>query len=168
MTIGLDRARALQNAAQNAVNTTTGKKAMIVADQTRRLWRDLAVAQRAAADADGPHSHHGAVPARLDVQDLVTAGAAIERDATRRTACWVAPARAGDRAPDRDQLRRVRPRDRADVAGVRQLVQHHVHAGSSPAKCRRAYLPRRPPHSTASAPLPGPGNSTVTGSVRPR
>lgn len=75
VTISLDRA--VQNAAQNAVNTT-GKKAMIVAIKPS-TGEILAVAQNAAADADGPLATMGQFPPGSTFK-IVTAGAAIERD----------------------------------------------------------------------------------------
>jgi hypothetical protein len=74
VTISLDRA--VQNAAQNAV-ATTGKKAMIVVikPSTGEL---LAVAQNAAADADGPVATTGLYPPGSTFK-IVTAGAAIDR-----------------------------------------------------------------------------------------
>lgn len=75
VTISLDRA--VQNAAQNAVNTT-GKKAMIVAIKPS-TGEILAVAQNAAADADGPIATTGLYPPGSTFK-IVTAGAAIERD----------------------------------------------------------------------------------------
>ena len=65
VTISLDRA--VQNAAQNAVNTT-GKKAMIVVIKPS-TGEILAVAQNAAADTRGTARHHGPVSAWVDVQD---------------------------------------------------------------------------------------------------
>jgi hypothetical protein len=75
VTISLDRA--VQNAAQNAVNFT-GKQAMIVAikPSTGEL---LAVAQNAAADQNGPVATMGLYPPGSTFK-IVTAGAAIERD----------------------------------------------------------------------------------------
>lgn len=75
ITISLDRA--VQNAAQNAVNTT-GKKAMIVAIKPS-TGEILAVAQNAAADVDGPVATMGLYPPGSTFK-IVTAGAAIERD----------------------------------------------------------------------------------------
>ena len=75
VTISLDRA--LQDAAQNAVNTT-GKKAMIVAIKPS-TGEILAVAQNAAADADGPVATMGQYPPGSTFK-IITAGAAIERN----------------------------------------------------------------------------------------
>lgn len=74
VTISLDRA--VQNAAQNAVNFT-GKKAMIVAIKPS-TGEILAVAQNAAADADGPIATMGLYPPGSTFK-IVTAGAAIDR-----------------------------------------------------------------------------------------
>lgn len=75
LTISLDRA--VQRAAQNAVNTR-GDKAMIVVikPSTGEL---LAVAQNVAADADGLIATTGLYPPGSTFK-MVTAGAAIERD----------------------------------------------------------------------------------------
>ncbi|MGA5465079.1 penicillin-binding transpeptidase domain-containing protein [Mycobacterium sp. NPDC050041] len=74
VTISLDRA--VQNAAQNAVDFT-GKKAMIVAIKPS-TGEILAVAQNAAADADGPIATMGLYPPGSTFK-IVTAGAAIDR-----------------------------------------------------------------------------------------
>jgi cell division protein FtsI/penicillin-binding protein 2 len=74
VTISLDRA--VQNAAQNAVNFT-GKKAMIVAIKPS-TGEILAVAQNAAADADGPIATMGLYPPGSTFK-IITAGAAIDR-----------------------------------------------------------------------------------------
>ncbi|OBC14312.1 penicillin-binding protein [Mycobacterium sp. 852013-50091_SCH5140682] len=75
VTISLDRA--VQNAAQNAVNTT-GRKAMIVAIKPS-TGEILAVAQNAAADADGPIATTGLFPPGSTFK-IITAGGAIDRD----------------------------------------------------------------------------------------
>ncbi|BBX03215.1 penicillin-binding protein [Mycolicibacterium moriokaense] len=75
ITISLDRS--VQNAAQNAVNIT-GKQAMIVAIKPS-TGEILAVAQNAAADAQGPLATTGLYPPGSTFK-MVTAGAAIERD----------------------------------------------------------------------------------------
>lgn len=75
VTISLDRS--VQNAAQNAVNFT-GKQAMIVAIKAS-TGEILAVAQNAAADAEGPLATMGLYPPGSTFK-IVTAGAAIERD----------------------------------------------------------------------------------------
>jgi cell division protein FtsI/penicillin-binding protein 2 len=75
VTISLDRA--VQNAAQEAVNTT-GRQAMIVAIKPS-TGEILAVAQNAAADAQGPLATTGLYPPGSTFK-MVTAGAAIERD----------------------------------------------------------------------------------------
>ncbi len=89
ITISLDRA--VQNAAQNAVNTT-GKKAMIVAIKPS-TGEILAVAQNAAADADGPLATIGSVPAGFDVQDRSPPARPSSATWQRPTRCWGAPAR---------------------------------------------------------------------------
>ena len=76
ITISLDRA--VQNAAQNAVNGVGGKKAMIVAIKPS-TGEILAVAQNADADADGPTATTGLYPPGSTFK-IITAGAAIERD----------------------------------------------------------------------------------------
>jgi cell division protein FtsI/penicillin-binding protein 2 len=75
VSITLDRA--VQNAAQNAVNGQ-GRKAMMVV--LRPSTGDiLAVAQNAAADVDGPTATMGMYPPGSTFK-IITAGAAIERD----------------------------------------------------------------------------------------
>jgi Penicillin binding protein transpeptidase domain/NTF2-like N-terminal transpeptidase domain len=76
ITISLDRA--VQNAAQNAVDGVGGKKAMIVAIKPS-TGEILAVAQNADADADGPAATTGLYPPGSTFK-IITAGAAIERD----------------------------------------------------------------------------------------
>jgi cell division protein FtsI/penicillin-binding protein 2 len=76
ITISLDRA--VQNAAQNAVNGIAGKKAMIVAIKPS-TGEILAVAQNSDADADGPTAVMGLYPPGSTFK-IITAGAAIERD----------------------------------------------------------------------------------------
>lgn len=75
VTISLDRA--VQNAAQNAVGTQ-GLKAMIVVLKPS-TGEILAVAQNAAADADGPVATTGLYPPGSTFK-IVTAGAAIDRE----------------------------------------------------------------------------------------
>ncbi|MFG1929648.1 penicillin-binding transpeptidase domain-containing protein [Mycobacterium sp. NPDC048908] len=75
VTISLDRS--VQNAAQNAVNTT-GKKAMIVVIKPS-TGEILAVAQNSSADAEGPLATTGLYPPGSTFK-IVTAGAAIDRD----------------------------------------------------------------------------------------
>ena len=75
VTISLDRS--VQNAAQDAVNMV-GRKAMIVAIKPS-TGEILAVAQNAAADADGPTATMGLYPPGSTFK-MITAGAAIERD----------------------------------------------------------------------------------------
>lgn len=75
LTISLDRA--VQRAAQNAVNTRGDKAMMVVIKpSTGEL---LAVAQNGAADADGLVATSGLYPPGSTFK-MVTAGAAIERD----------------------------------------------------------------------------------------
>lgn len=75
VTISLDRA--VQDSAQDAVNMV-GRKAMIVAIKPS-TGEILAVAQNAAADADGPTATTGLYPPGSTFK-IVTAGAAIDRD----------------------------------------------------------------------------------------
>jgi hypothetical protein len=75
VTISLDRA--VQNSAQDAVNMV-GRKAMIVAIKPS-TGEILAVAQNAAADADGPTATSGLYPPGSTFK-IITAGAAIDRD----------------------------------------------------------------------------------------
>ena len=76
VTISLDRA--VQDAAQKAVNGIVGKKAMIVAIKPS-TGEILAVAQNSDADADGPTAVMGLYPPGSTFK-IITAGAAIERD----------------------------------------------------------------------------------------
>jgi cell division protein FtsI/penicillin-binding protein 2 len=75
VTISLDRA--VQDSAQDAVNMV-GRKAMIVAIKPS-TGEILAVAQNAAADADGPTATTGLYPPGSAFK-IITAGAAIDRD----------------------------------------------------------------------------------------
>ncbi len=75
VSITLDRA--VQNAAQNAVNAQ-GRKAMLVVIKPS-TGDILAVAQNAAADVDGPTATMGLYPPGSTFK-IVTAGAAIDRD----------------------------------------------------------------------------------------
>jgi hypothetical protein len=75
VTISLDRS--VQDAAQNAVNTT-GKKAMIVVIKPS-TGEILAVAQNTAADSEGPLATTGLYPPGSTFK-IITAGAAIDRD----------------------------------------------------------------------------------------
>ena len=78
--VSLTLDRAVQNAAQGAVNTT-GKKAMIVVIRPS-TGEILAIAQNIAADAEGPLATSGLFPPGSTFK-IVTAGAAIERDMAR-------------------------------------------------------------------------------------
>jgi beta-lactamase class D len=75
ITISLDRA--VQDAAQGAVNTV-GRKAMIVAIKPS-TGEILAVAQNGAANADGPAATTGLYPPGSTFK-IITAGAALDRD----------------------------------------------------------------------------------------
>ncbi|PQM47144.1 Penicillin-binding protein 4B [Mycobacterium talmoniae] len=75
ITISLDRA--VQNAAQHAVDTRGGKAMMVVIRPS--TGEILAVAQNAGADADGPLATTGLFPPGSTFK-MVTAGAAMERD----------------------------------------------------------------------------------------
>jgi cell division protein FtsI/penicillin-binding protein 2 len=87
ITISLDRA--VQNAAQNAVNGIAGKKAMIVAIKPS-TGEILAVAQNPDADADGPTAVMGLYPPGSTFK-IITAGAAIERDMATPDTLLVCP-----------------------------------------------------------------------------
>lgn len=76
VSISLDRA--VQNAAQTAVNDATTRKAMIVAIKPS-TGEILAIAQNPAADADGPVATTGLYPPGSTFK-IITAGAAIARD----------------------------------------------------------------------------------------
>lgn len=84
-TISLDRA--VQNAAQNAVNTR-GQKAMMVVIKPS-TGEILAVAQNAAANADGPLATTGLYPPGSTFK-IITAGAALERGMATPTPWWAA------------------------------------------------------------------------------
>ncbi|MEZ0364625.1 penicillin-binding transpeptidase domain-containing protein [Mycobacterium sp. pUA109] len=75
ITISLDRA--VQNAAQHAVDTRGGKAMMVVLRPS--TGEILAVAQNAGADVDGPLATTGLFPPGSTFK-MVTAGAAMERD----------------------------------------------------------------------------------------
>ncbi|BBY66174.1 penicillin-binding protein [Mycolicibacterium helvum] len=75
ISITLDRS--VQNAAQHAVDTQ-GRKAMLVVIKPS-TGEILAVAQNAAADADGPAATTGLYPPGSTFK-IITAGAAIDRD----------------------------------------------------------------------------------------
>ena len=75
VSISLDRA--VQNAAQTAVNDATAKKAMMVVIKPS-TGEILGVAQNAAADADGPAATTGLYPPGSTFK-IITAGAAIAR-----------------------------------------------------------------------------------------
>lgn len=78
ITLSLDRA--VQNAAQHAVDTRAGEAMMVVVKpSTGEL---LAVAQSAVTDADGPVAATGLFPPGSTFK-VVTAGAALERDMAR-------------------------------------------------------------------------------------
>ncbi|MGX9790905.1 penicillin-binding transpeptidase domain-containing protein [Mycobacterium sp. MMS18-G62] len=76
VTISLDRA--VQNAAQNAVNAVGGKKAMIVVIKPSS-GEILAVAQNPVADSEGPIATTGLYPPGSTFK-IITAGAALDRD----------------------------------------------------------------------------------------
>lgn len=88
VTISLDRA--VQVAAQNAVNTA-GLQAMIVAIKPS-TGEILAVAQNAAADAQGPIATMGLYPPGSTFK-IVTAGAAIDRDMATPNTLLACPGR---------------------------------------------------------------------------
>jgi hypothetical protein len=76
VSISLDRA--VQNAAQQAVNDATAKKAMMVVIKPS-TGEILAVAQNGAANADGPAATTGLYPPGSTFK-IITAGAAIDRE----------------------------------------------------------------------------------------
>ena len=91
--------------------------------------------------------------------------------APRSTATWRRPTRCSaararwTSATHDAQLRRIRPGHRADVTGVRELVQHHVRRAGQQDAAARAHAAAR---STASGPdYVVDGLTTVTGSVPP-
>ena len=139
VTISLDRA--VQNAAQGAVNTT-GKKAMIVVIKPS-TGEILAVAQNAAADSEGPLATTGLFPPGSTFK-IITAGAAIDRDMATPNTLARLPRHDGHRPPHHPELRRFRPRHGADVAGVRQFVQHHLRGTCEQDAATRAHDGRGP------------------------
>ncbi|MEZ0342779.1 penicillin-binding transpeptidase domain-containing protein [Mycobacterium sp. pV006] len=82
--------RSVQNAAQNAVNTT-GKQAMIVVLKPS-TGEILAVAQNAAADRDGPVATMGLYPPGSTFK-IITAAAAMERDMATPNTLLACPGR---------------------------------------------------------------------------
>ncbi len=75
--VSLTLDRAVQNAAQHAVDTRGGKAMMVVIKPS--TGEILAIAQNAGADADGPLATTGLFPPGSTFK-MVTAGAAVERD----------------------------------------------------------------------------------------
>ena len=158
VTVTLDRD--VQSAAEDAVDPV-GQQAMLVAvrPSTGEL---LAVAQNAAADAEGPVALLGRYPPGSTAK-IVTTDAALARGLTPSSPVGC-PA-GDDRRPRGAQQRTARPRHGAAEHRIRPLVQHHVR----PARRRR-----RGPGLSAAARRLGlgadyemPGATTVTGSVPP-
>ncbi len=75
--VSLTLDRAVQNAAQHAVDTRGGQAMMVVIKPS--TGEILAIAQNAGADADGPLATTGLFPPGSTFK-MVTAGAAVERD----------------------------------------------------------------------------------------
>ncbi len=75
--VSLTLDRAVQNAAQHAVDTRGGKAMMVVIKPS--TGEILAIAQNVGADADGPLATTGLFPPGSTFK-MVTAGAAVERD----------------------------------------------------------------------------------------
>ena len=72
-----------------------------------------------------PVGHHGSLPAGLDVQDHHRGRGDRPRHGNAQHASRL-PRPHRHRPADDPQLRRLRPRHGADVAGVRELVQHDL------------------------------------------
>ena len=162
VTISLDRA--VQNAAQDAVNTT-GKQGDDRGDQAVDRRDPGRRAERGRRRATGPLATTGLYPPGSTFK-IITAGAAIDRDMATPNTLLGCPGTHRHRPAHDPELRRVRPRHGADVAGVRQFVQHHLRrTGQQDAAARPD---ARPPRSTASGPTTrSTGITTVTGSVPP-
>ena len=94
--------------------------------------------RRCAGDA----RHDGPLSARVDVQDDHRGRRHRTRHGHTQHVAAV-PRHDGHRPPHRAQLRRFRPRHRADVAGVRQFVQHHLRRTGQPDAAARADDGRR-------------------------
>lgn len=161
ITLTLDRA--VQQAAQDAVDMQ-GRKAMLVVIKPSN-GDILAVAQNRAADADGPAATTGLYPPGSTFK-IVTASAAIQRNLADPDTMVGCPGDRHRRSHD-PQLRQVRPRHGAHVAGIRQLVQHDFCRTGQPdaSECaaRRsvAFRPgvglhdRRPDHTDRGGPAHG-------------
>ena len=156
VSISLDRA--VQNAAQRAVDNQ-GRQAMIVVIKPS-TGEILAVAQNSAADAVGSACHHRPVPAGVDVQDGHRGRGARARHGKSQHAFGL-PRPPRHRAAGGPQLRRIRSGRGADVARVRQFVQHHLRRVGQPDAAARTDAGRQPvrhrdwtTRSTASARSP--------------
>ena len=160
VTISLDRA--VQNAAQDAVNRV-GRKAMIVAikPSTGEILRRRAERRRRRRRAD---RHQGLYPPGSTFK-IVTAGAAMDREMATPTPCSAAPAIDIGHRTD-SQLRRLRSRHGADVAAFANSCNTTFAelAGRMPPRGLTTAAAR----DTASGPtIASTGVPTVTGSVPP-
>ena len=161
VTISLDRP--VQNAAQDAVNMV-GRKAMIVAIKPS-TGEILAVAQNAAADADGPAATTGLYPPGSTFK-IVTAGAAIDRDMATPNTLLGCPGHM-------DIGQRTIPNYGGFDLGTVPMSRAFANSCNTTFAELASRMPPtraddRPPRSTASGPTTSStGITTVTGSVPP-
>ena len=120
----------MQDAADNAVNIT-GKKAMIVVIKPS-TGEILAVAQNAAADADGPIATTGLYPPGSTFK-IITAGAAIDRD-------MVTPNTLLDRALDADR-HGLTSRSRGFIFGFSRFAHSQSCSGAPATDAFPGYAP---------------------------
>ncbi len=174
VSISLDRA--VQNAAQHAVDNQ-GRQAMIVVIKPS-TGEILAVAQNSAADALGPLGHHRPLPAGVDVQDGHRGCGARARYGKSQHAFGL-PWPSRHRTACCSQLWRIRFGHSADVARVRQFVQHHIRqtgqpdaaAGSDAGRQQVRHGPglpdRRPQHGHRIGAADGRSGRAHRGRIRP-
>ena len=111
-------------------STSRAGKAMIVVIKPS-TGEILAVAQNAAADARARSPPWACIPPGSTFK-IVTAGAAIDRDMATPNTLLGCPGHIDIGQRTVPELRRLRPRHGADVAGVRQFLQHHVRRTGQP------------------------------------
>ncbi len=124
-----------RSTAQRQEGDDRGDQAVDRGDPGRR-------AERRRRRATGPIATTGLYPPGSTFK-IITAGAAIERDMATPNTLLGCPGHDRHRPPHDAELRRVRPRHRADVAGVRQFVQHHLRRTGQPDAAARADPGRR-------------------------
>ena len=160
VSITLDRA--VQNAAQHAVDTQ-GRKAMIVVIKPS-TGEILGRRAERGGRRRRPGRHHRPLPAGVDVQDHHRRGGHRARHGHPQHAARL-PGPDRHRPPHDPELRQVRPRHGADVQGVRQLVQHHLRRAGQPDAADRADRGRLPVRHRPGLHIDG--LTTVTGQVPP-